>query len=123
MDKQTVEQLKQALLQKKEMLEKELSRFATQDEHDKNDWETAYPRVPEGNIEEAADEVEQYSTNLPIESSLETQLANVNAVLAQIEEGAYNGKCGQCKMDIEQERLAVVPEAQTCKACAAKQTV
>lgn len=120
MDKQTIEQLKLALLQKKETLEKELKNFATQDAHDKNDWESTYPRVPEGNIEEAADEVEQYSTNLPIESSLETQLANVNAVLEQIEQGTYQGTCKQCGMDIEQERLAVVPEANTCKACAKK---
>lgn len=123
MDTQATEQLKKILLQKKESLEKALAGFATQDVHNKSDWDSTYPRVPEGNIEEAADEVEQYSTNLPIESSLETQLANVNAVLTKIEEGAYEGSCEQCGQEIEEARLAVLPEARFCKSCADKQIV
>ena len=45
---------KQALEQKKTQLEQELSSFATKDTVVKGDWDTKYPRVPGGDLEDAA---------------------------------------------------------------------
>ena len=116
MDKKTLDSFQKTLQLKKEALEKELSSFATKDPQLKGDWDAKYPRIPEGNLEEAASEVEEYSTSLPIEHSLELQLKNVNSALEQVQKGTY-GICEDCSKEISQERLAAFPEAKTCGDC------
>ena len=111
--KQAIEKIEIMLRAKKENLEKELSGFATKDSNVKGDWDSKYPRVPEGNIEDAATEVEEYSTSLPIEYSLETQLQNVNSALEKIKKGTY-GTCQICGKEIEEERLLAAPEGICC---------
>jgi len=116
MNQETIDRFQKTLQLKKEALEKELSSFATKDPELKGDWDTKYPRIPEGNLEEAASEVEEYSTSLPIEQSLELQLKNVNSALEQIQKGTY-GVCENCGKEISQERLAAFPEARACGEC------
>lgn len=116
METTLLEELKNQLQKKKEQLEAQLSSFATKDPNLKDDWDTKYPRVPEGNIEEAADEVEEYSTKLNVEFSLETQLKEVNDALGRIEKGTY-GVCAKCGKPIVPERLKVSPEARLCEQC------
>ena len=118
MDEQSTSQLKTALMQKKEELEKQLSSFASKDPNEKGDWDSKYPRTPEGNEEEAANEVEEYSIRLPLEESLETSLQDVDAALERIAQGTY-GVCGKCSQEIQKERLFALPEARTCVHCAA----
>lgn len=118
MNKETSTQLKEELLEKKKNLEEELSSLAKKDPKLKGDWDAKMPRVPEGNLEEAADEVEEYSTNLHIEFSLEKQLKNVDAALERIKRGTY-GKCEKCQKNIDPERLKASPEAATCTDCRA----
>ena len=103
-------------MEKKKQLELALSSFASKDPKVKGDWDTKVPRVPEGNLEEAADEVEQYSTNIHIEFNLETQLKEVTSALGRIKKGDY-GKCEKCKKSISLERLEAAPEARTCTKC------
>lgn len=119
LDPKLISQLKLELEQKKEHLERELSAFATKDPNLKGDWDTRYPRVPEGNLEEAADEVEEYSTKLNIEFNLENQLKDVNDALLKIERGGY-GICENCKKPIEEARLRAFPEARLCNTCLAQ---
>ena len=116
MTKETSEKIAIILQAKTENLEKELSAFATKDPNIKGDWDSKYPRVKEGNLEDAASEVEEYSTSLPIEFSLETQLQNVNSALEKIKKGAY-GTCEMCKKEISEERLLAFPEAKFCASC------
>ncbi len=116
MEQKLLDELKNALQKKKEQLEAQLSSFATKDPHLKDDWDTKYPRVPEGNIEEAADEVEEYSTKLNVEFSLETQLKEVNNALDRIEKGTY-GVCEKCGKTIAQERLKASLQARLCEQC------
>lgn len=120
MTKEVLEQAAQKLKEKKERLERELSAFATKDPTTPGDWDTKFPRTPEGGLEEAAGEVEEYSTNLHIEFSLENQLKEVNDALARIEQGTY-GICENCGAEIPKERLLAVPESATCTNCASKQ--
>ena len=120
MNKNTQGTIKEGLLKKKESLQSMLSSFATKDPNLKGDWDSKYPRVTEGGIEEAAGEVEEYSTSLPIEHNLETQLQNVENALDKIEQGNY-GACETCGMQIEEERLVVSPEARFCTMCSEKQ--
>ena len=116
MEQQLLEELKSQLQAKKQQLESQLSEFATKDPNLTDDWDTKYPRVPQGNLEEAADEVEEYSTKLNVEFNLETQLKDVNAALEKIEQGSY-GLCEKCKNPIALERLKVSPEARLCQNC------
>ncbi len=115
-NKETLNLLKAELEEKKKYLEEELSSFAKKDPKMKGDWDAKMPRVPEGNLEEAADEVEEYSTNLHIEFNLENQLKEVNAALERIKKGTY-GKCEKCQKNINPERLKASPEATTCTEC------
>ena len=120
MDKELITKAQQKLEEKKKQLEQELSSFATKDPHIKGDWDTKYPRVPQGDIEDAANEVEEYSTNLHIEFSLEKQLKEVDNTLARIAKGQY-GMCENCVKEIPEERLLASPEAKLCLNCAKKQ--
>jgi len=109
-------QLKQQLQSRKEEFEKELSSFATPDPNIKGDWDSKYPRVPQGNLEEAADEVSEYSTRLHLEFSLENQLKDINTALDKMEKEAY-GVCENCQKPIGEDRLNASPEARTCISC------
>lgn len=119
MNKETQEQLQKSLTQRKESLEKELSLFANKDTKPEGDWDTRYPQNTQTNLEDAAGEVEEYSTNLPIEYSLETQLVKINKALQKIATGSF-GTCEDCKKEISPERLEANPEAEYCKDCATK---
>lgn len=120
MDKKNLQKLKEALKKSKENLEKELSSFAKKNRKSAGDWEAKYPHFNGGSggqkLEEAADEVEEYITLLPIEYSLESKLQATNSALEKIEKGSY-GKCEKCKKNIELERLNACPEAKNCLHC------
>ncbi len=116
-----MQQFKDSLLKEKEILETELKKFAQKDSKSKDDWDTKYPNFGQANsgsniAEEAADEVEEYATLLPIEHNLELRLRDVNDALKKIETGKY-GLCEKCGNDISSERLEVYPEAKKCQNC------
>lgn len=117
LSKNTQEKIRALLRVKKENLEKELSAFATKDPKVKDDWDSTYPRIPEASMEETANEVEAYSTTLPIEHSLELQLRNVNNALERMQRGNY-GTCEKCQKQMSEERLLAMPEAMFCADCA-----
>ena len=101
-------------------LEKELSSFAKKDPKLKGDWDSKFPRFEKAGkgqkLEEAADEVEEYATRLPIEYSLELKLRDVNLALEKIKKGEY-GKCEKCGREIDKERLKAYPAARLCSNC------
>ena len=107
---------KKLLETKRDELEGELGRFATKDPNVEGDWDSKYPRVPEGNLEEAADEVSEYTTRIHVEHSLELSLKEITDALKRIEDGTY-GTCSNCNKPISAERLKISPEAKTCKNC------
>jgi len=113
MEKKLIEELKERLETEKVSIEKELESFAKKDDSPKGDWETKYPNRENGNMEEEADEVQEYGNLLPVEHSLELKLRDVNSALEKMENGTY-GICEKCGKKIEEERLLVCPEAKTC---------
>ena len=115
MNKKLLEELKDRLEKQKAAFKKQLETFADQDPNLKGDWDTRFPNF-DGNIEEAADEVEEYTSKLPVEFSLETQLKNINLALEKIKNGKY-GKCENCNKDISEERLKIHPAARSCMKC------
>jgi len=116
MDKKFLKEIKEKLEKEKSAVEKELGKFAKEDPRLKGDWDSLFPRFDGGNLEEAADEVEEYSTRLPIEFSLELKLRDINLALEKIEKGKY-GKCEKCGKQIPKDRLKIFPEARTCNKC------
>ncbi len=105
------------LEKEKDILEKELQKFAKKDEKLEGNWNTEYPRFnKETNIEEAGDEVEKYENLLSIEYSFETKLKNVNLALKKLKQGTY-GKCEKCGKEMLIERLQACPEARSCTMC------
>jgi len=120
MNKKLIQELKEKLVKEKEKLEKMLGSFAEKDEKVPGDWDTKFPSMGQGSegvdLEKEADEVERYSTLLPIEYSLETRLKNINLALEKIKKGQY-GVCETCKKSIRIQRLKVSPEARICLKC------
>jgi len=106
------QEIKEKLEQEKSAIEKQLGTFANKDPNLKGDWDSRFPKF-DGNIEEAADEVEEYGSRLPVEFSLETRLRDVNIALEKLAKGKY-GKCEKCGKEIEKERLEIHPAARFC---------
>jgi RNA polymerase-binding transcription factor DksA len=117
MDKKLIEELKQKLEEQKKSIQKELESFAKKDDVPKGDWETRYPNRENGNMEEEADEVQEYGNMLPVEHSLELKLKDVNSALEKIEKGGCYGICENCGKEIDEQRLLACPEAKTCLKC------
>ena len=117
---QDLEKFKKLLEQKHEELENALKSFAEKDPTLKGDWDSKYPNYnehdPNTNLEEEADEVEEYVTQLPVEHSFELRLQAINEALERIKGGTY-GDCANCKARIPQKRLEAYPEAKFCLKC------
>lgn len=120
MTKKLLSELKEKLEKQKISIEAELGKFARKDEKLKGDWDTRYPKFNGGAgsqaLEDAADQVEEYVTLLPIEHSMELQLQNISLALEKIKKSKY-GKCEKCDKRIPEERLKIYPEARMCTKC------
>lgn len=116
MEKKLIEQLKEKLENEKSSIEKELGSFATEDQTQKDNWNTRYPNREMGNMEEEADEMQEYDNMLSVEHNLEIRLKDINLALSKIDKGGY-GICEKCQKEIETERLLANPEARLCMKC------
>ena len=116
MKKEQIKELEEKLLEDKKSLEETLSHFAKKDGSMKNNWNTIFPKVEGSDMEEKADEVEEYSSLLPVEHSLEIKLRNVSEAIDRIKKGTY-GKCEKCNKEIPFKILQVTPETKTCRSC------
>lgn len=116
MNKELIEKLQQALEKGKLDLEKELESFAKEDKNVKGNWDTKRINSEDTDMEEKADEAQEYDNLLSLEHSLELKLKDVNLALEKIEKGGY-GTCEKCGKAIEEERLLAYPEARLCMGC------
>lgn len=120
MNENTLKEIKSKLEERRKSIQSELESFASKDKKIKGDWDTKYPRTHSATgssqLEDAADEVEEYSNLLPVEHSLELQLLDIESAIKKIENGTY-GKCEKCGKEISEERLKAYPEAKTCNEC------
>lgn len=114
-DKKTLEELKSQLLKEKEELEKNIGRIARPVDKEEGDYETTFDDI--GNDrDDNATEVDQYSDNLSVETTLEKKLQDVIDALERMENGTY-GICENCQKEISIERLKANPSAKTCISC------
>lgn len=78
------------------------------------DSEIVSQEVPdEADMADRAEDYEERSIKL---AALESRLENINRSLSAIANNEY-GICENCHKQIEEDRLAVNPSAQTCKTC------
>lgn len=111
-----LKKVKEKLEKEKASIEESLKGFAKKDKKLTGNWNTRFPEFNGGHLEEAADEIEEYETLLPIEFSLETRLRDINLALEKIKKRKY-GKCEGCGKEIDKKRLKVYPEARFCLKC------
>ena len=114
LDPQVLAELKEKLLQEKKEIGEEIVRIARPSK-DAASFDTTLNEIGTGEDENAS-EVEEYTDNLALESTLEKQLKDVSAALEKIESGNY-GKCENCGSDIPIERLKAYPGAKKCLNC------
>ena len=114
-----IKKIKEKLEKERNSVEEQLQSFAKRGKKLAGDWETRFPKFNGGNLEEAADEVEEYEALLPIEFALENKLKDTNLALEKIKRGEY-GKCEKCQKEISRQRLQVCPEARFCLKCQKK---
>jgi RNA polymerase-binding transcription factor DksA len=103
-------EVKAKLIEEKDRLEKELSRFAKANETE-GSYTTTFQDMGSDEDEQAS-EVEQYVDDIALESNLEAQLKDVLDALVKIETGNY-GVCEETGEMISEERLRVYPQART----------
>ena len=81
------------------------------------DW-TAIPDNPDGkesDLNDAADNVEEWNERRALVATLETRYNNIKDALERVDAGTY-GVCEVCGKEIEPARLEANPAASTCKA-------
>jgi RNA polymerase-binding protein DksA len=67
----------------------------------------------EADPNDAADQMEELATNVPLVEELEKRYKEVAAALKSIEKGTY-GICEKCEEEIPMKRLQANPAARTC---------
>jgi len=81
---------------------------------DGDEWEGATESEgEEADPSDAADNLEELGTNVPLVSDLQKRQKAIKAALRKIKDGAY-GTCDECGEDIDLDRLEANPAAATC---------
>ena len=112
MNESLIQENKKKLLAEKERIVSILQKAGTKEGLGEfpGDYKPSFPDIGNKDDENAA-EVTQFETSLALTKNLEEKLKKVKAALARIEAGTY-GKDAEGK-DIPEDRLRVVPEAES----------
>lgn len=116
--KKIIKEIKSDLEVQMEKLENELRQFATQNIHNSDDFQTAFPDYGDKEDEHTA-EIAAFSDNLSLEHSLKKSLRDVKKALMRIEKGEY-GQCKYCNLVINPLRLKARPASSSCVECKVK---
>lgn len=120
LDQNTLQELKTALEEERDLLTKELETIATPDPSVKGDWDVKHEEWGEDQITskeeletgESVNESDEDMKNKALSDRLELRLKEVNEALERIE-GEHYGICEVCKKEIDIERLKANPAAKT----------
>jgi len=105
---------KEELLKKKAELEEQLGSIVKIDRQS-TEYDAKFPDFGDKEDENAM-EVAQYTTNKPLEMSLEKSLRDTDKALERMKNGTY-GFCKYCKEPIEEKRLEARPTSSACISC------
>ena len=88
-------------------------------EHGKSvggDWQgSSVSKVEESDPNDAAGNIEELATNVPLVEELEKRRREIDKALEKMDKSTY-GVCDVCKAEIPIDRLAANPAAATCVA-------
>lgn len=81
------------------------------------DWQGSVggPTTKEGDPNDAADNIEEFVTNVPLVEELEVRRRQIDSALKKMDKGTY-GRCSVCNEAIPLDRLEANPAATTCVA-------
>jgi len=113
-----IDKLKKKLEKDKGNMEKQLSKFAKEDKKVKGNYKAEFPKIG-SQIDENAQEIQEYEQNVSLEHNFETELKAINKALGKIEKGKF-GICESCGKNINFERLKIRPQAAMCIECKSK---
>ena len=108
-----LKEIKDQLLKRKKLLMKEVE--SLKDAEDTNKDRIKFPDFGD-KVDENAQEIGEYSTNLATDQVLESTLRDINNALDRIENGTY-GTCKYCQEEIGEKRLLARPVASACIKC------
>ena len=120
MDKETLKQIKDKLLNDKKSIEEQLASIASKNIRNADDYNARFPEYGDEDGENA-NEIADFNDNLALERNLEKILVDINKALANIEKKSY-GKCKYCGKDIDPKRLLARPSSGSCVRCKEKLT-
>lgn len=111
----TLTDLETALQAERAALEEELATFGKRVDTDGDaDWDASSGSEGEESApEDAADNIEELVTNVPLIHELEKRHTDIKAAMQHLKDGSY-GLCEACGDEIALERLEANPAARTC---------
>ncbi len=110
-----LDEIKARLEAERNRLTTELGKFTKKNPHVAGDFDAVFPEY--GNEEDDnAREVAEYTTNKPLELSLEKTLRDIDKSLERIKKGTY-GICKYCDQPIDEKRLLARPTSSACVSC------
>jgi DnaK suppressor protein len=111
-------QIKQDLQSRRNQILKDLQGISKKDDHEKDQHRAFFPEYGD-KIDENAQEISEYSTNLATEKILEATLRDIETAIVRIEKNTY-GICKYCGKEINEKRLLARPVASACIECKTK---
>ncbi|MBL7058586.1 TraR/DksA C4-type zinc finger protein [Patescibacteria group bacterium] len=113
MEKEILKKIKQELLERREQILKNVGEITSV-----SDGSVMFPAYGD-KLDENAQEVGDYETNVAKDASLEKTLRDIEGALDRIEKGTY-GVCKYCNQEINAKRLQARPVASACIPCKTK---
>ena len=120
MSQSFLKEMESQLLAEEKRLRAELEEFAKQNPKNMDDYDAKFPNLGDKE-DENAEEVDQFSTNLTLERTIESSLRDVEKALDRIKKGTY-GVCKYCNQPIDEKRLRARPASSSCIECKKKFT-
>jgi len=108
-------EVKGMLVSERQRLEKELLKFAKKNSHISGEYDAVLPEYGDDEDDNAR-EVADFTSNKPLEISLESTLRDVAKSLKRLDEGTY-GICKYCDKPIDEKRLLARPTSGSCVEC------
>ena len=120
MNSKKIAEFKTKLLKEKGEVTAILRNIAVQTSNPKSPTTTFEVKEPEfgevADLEEEADEVEEYGSRLALEKVLSRRLKDIDEALERIDTDKF-GFCQKCNKEIEEKLLEIDPESKYCKTC------
>jgi len=115
LDQETIERIKNQLLEEKKQVLSDLGDVSESDTHEADNIGAKFPEYGD-KPDENAQEISDYTNNLASEKILEKTLGDIDKSLERIEKGTY-GICKYCGNPIGKKRLLARPTASSCISC------